>query len=376
MARLFQPLDLRGLTLKNRVVVSPMQTYSAPEGLATPWHQAHLARFALGGAGLVMAEATAVTPEGRSTALDLGLWEDAQARALEGVAEAVHACGAAFGVQLQHAGRKAATSAPWEGFRPVSDPAGADVLGPTDVPAAPGAHVPRALGPSDRIRIVEAYAAAARRADAAGVDLVEIHMAHGYLLHSFLSPLSNTRVDAYGGPIEGRMRLPLEVVAAVRAAWPPHKPLACRISSVDGIGVGWSLEDSQVLVTALIAAGVDLVDCSSGGMILPRSDMMVPRGPGFQMPFASRLKRTTGACVIAVGGITEAAEAEAALARGDADLVALGREMLANPNWALHAADVLLGAPGWDLWPKPFGWWLARRSRAASRSAQDGSNRS
>ena len=375
MARLFQPLELRGLTLKNRVVVSPMQTYSAPEGRAMPWHQAHLARFALGGAGLVMAEATAVTPEGRSTALDLGLWEDAQAHALESLAETVHACGAALGVQLQHAGRKAATAAPWEGFRPVADP-GADVLGPTDAPADAGRHVPRAMGPSDMVRIVEAYAAAARRADAAGVDLVEIHMAHGYLLHSFLSPLSNTRTDAFGGPIERRMRLPLEVAAAVRAAWPAHKPLACRISSVDGIGVGWSLEDSQVLVTALIAAGVDLVDCSSGGMILPRSDMMVPRGPGFQVPFASRLKRTTGACVIAVGGITQASEAEAVLGREDADLVALGREMLADPNWALHAAETLLGAPGWELWPKPFGWWLARRARSAGRTARDGADRS
>ena len=163
------------------------------------------------------------------------------------------------------------------------------------------------------------------------------------------------------------MRLPLDVAAAVRAAWPAHKPLACRISSVDGIGVGWSLEDSQVLVTALIAAGVDLVDCSSGGMILPRGDMMVPRGPGFQVPFASRLKRTTGACVIAVGGITQAAEAEAVLAREDADLVALGREMLADPNWALHAAATLVEDGGWAHWPKPFGWWLERRARAAHR---------
>ncbi|GLI20880.1 2,4-dienoyl-CoA reductase-like NADH-dependent reductase (Old Yellow Enzyme family) [Xanthobacter flavus] len=367
MARLFQPLGLRGLTLKNRVVVSPMQTYSAPEARATAWHQAHLARFALGGAGLVVAEATAVTPEGRSTDLDLGLWDGAQEHALRGLAEAVHACGAALGVQLQHAGRKAATSAPWEGFRPLAPEAGGAVLGPTDAPAAPGGHVPRAMAPSDMAPLVAAYAAAARRADTAGVDLIEIHMAHGYLLHSFLSPLSNTRADAYGGAIEGRMRFPLEVVEGVRAAWPAHKPLACRISSVDGIGIGWSLEDSQVLVKALIAAGVDLVDCSSGGMILPSGQMMVPRGPGFQVPFASQLRRATGACVIAVGGIADAAEAEAVLTREDADLVAIGRAMLADPNWALHAAATLVEDGGWAHWPKPFGWWLERRARAARR---------
>lgn len=367
MPALFEPLILRGLTLKNRVVVSPMQTYRAPDARLTTWHQVHLARFALGGAGLVMAEATAVTPEGRSTALDLGLWSDEQEGPLGMLAAAVKACGAALGVQLQHAGRKAATSPPWEGFRPVAPEAEDVVLGPTATPATLGGHVPCAMAPSDMARLVAAYTAATRRADAAGVDLIEIHMAHGYLLHSFLSPLSNTRTDAYGGAIEGRMRFPLEVVEAVRKAWPADKPLACRISSVDGVGVGWSLDDSQVLVEALLAAGVDVVDCSSGGMILPRAELMVPRGPGFQVPFASRLRRATGACVITVGAIADAAEAEAILARGDADLIAIGRQMLVDPNWTLSAAATLLGDDAWALWPKQFGWWLERRARAARR---------
>jgi 2,4-dienoyl-CoA reductase-like NADH-dependent reductase (Old Yellow Enzyme family) len=364
MARLLAPLSLRGLTLRNRVVVSPMQTYSAPDAVATPWHHAHLARFALGGAGLVMVEATAVTPEGRSTAVDLGLWNDAQGEALARLVETVHACGAPVGLQLQHAGRKAATAPPWQGFAPVALAPGDEVLGPSATPAADGGHVPRPMGEADMDRLRAAYVAAARRADAAGVDLVEIHMAHGYLLHSFLSPLANDRADRWGGDRDGRMRFPLAVVEAVRAAWPAGKPLACRISSVDGVGIGWSIEDSVALVGALLARGVDLVDCSSGGMVLSRRDLMVRRGPGFQVPFASRLRRETGAAVIAVGAITEPEQAEAVLAEEAADLVAVGREMLVDPNWTLKAAARLGVADPWSRWPKPFGWWLARRERA------------
>lgn len=360
---LFEPFALRDLRLANRVVVSPMQTYSAPDAVPTAWHRTHLARFAIGGAGLVMTEATAVSPEGRSTDADLGIWSDGQAEALSELAEAVHGCGAAIGIQLQHAGRKASTAAPWQGFAPVPIAPGMEVIGPSATPAAEGGHVPRQMTEADMERLVAAYRDAARRANDAGFDLVEIHMAHGYLLHSFLSPLSNLRTDSYGGSLENRVRFPLRVVAAVREAWPAEKPLACRISSVDGVDVGWSLDESRYLAARLRELGVDLVDCSSGGMILPRKEMLVPRGPGFQVGFAADLRATADIATMAVGGITEAAQADAIVRTGKADLVAIGRQMLVEPNWALHAANVLDDRP-FERWPVPFGWWLARRRRA------------
>lgn len=359
-APLFQPLDLRGLRLENRIVVSPMQTYSAPAAKATAWHCAHLARFALGGAGLVMIEATAVCPEGRSTATDLGLWSDCQEKSLKELVAAIRACGAKVGIQLQHAGRKASTSAPWEGFAPVPLHPESEVLAPTCEPATVGGHTPRAMNAPDMDRIASAYAEATRRADRAGVDLVEIHMAHGYLLHSFLSPLSNRRSDPFGGSLENRMRFPLRIATAVREAWPGDKPLGCRISSVDGIDIGWSLDDSLLLVERLRAIGVDLIDCSSGGMILPRKEMLVPRGPGFQVEFAARLRAEVNIATMAVGGITQAGQADAIIATRKADLVAVGRQMLCNPNWALDAARALLPERHWERWPLPFGWWLKR----------------
>ncbi len=364
MAILFEPLSLRGLTLANRVVVSPMQTYSAgPDGMPSAWHRGHLSRFALGGAGLVMVEATAVLPEGRSTVADLGFWQDEQEAAFAELAAAVHACGAPIGLQLQHAGRKAGTTAPWDGFQADTLQPGMTVVGPTD-DSVPGGHEPTPLTEADMDRLVEAYRAAACRANRAGFDLIEIHMAHGYLLHSFLSPLANQRQDRYGGSLANRMRFPLRVVEAVREVWPADKPLSCRISCVDGVGIGWGIADSQMLVLALLVLGVDLIDCSSGGMILPRREMLVPRGPGFQVTFARTLRESTGATVMAVGGITEAQQADAILTKGDADLVAIGREMMVDPNWALRAANTLEDKSGWARWPVPFGWWLARRDRS------------
>jgi|TARA_R100000687_G_C6435553_1_gene157961 2,4-dienoyl-CoA reductase-like NADH-dependent reductase (Old Yellow Enzyme family) len=215
----------------------------------------------------------------------------------------------------------------------------------------------------DMERLIGCYQDAALRADRAGFDLIEIHMAHGYLLHSFLSPLANYRVDEYGGTLENRMRFPLRVVEAVRKVWPNAKPLSCRLSCVDGVGIGWSIEDSTVLAQELLSIGVDVIDCSSGGMALPRKDMLVPRGPGFQVPFAKALKAQTGATVMAVGGITQAIQAEDILQRGEADLIAVGREMLVNPNWAVQAANTLDELQSWSHWPTPFGWWLARRAR-------------
>ncbi|MDF1750825.1 MAG: NADH:flavin oxidoreductase/NADH oxidase [Alphaproteobacteria bacterium] len=360
---LFDPLTLRALTLENRIVVSPMQTYSAAQdGAPTAWHRGHLARFALGGAGLVMVEATAVSPEGRSTGMDLGIWTDLQEAAFHQLVESVHACGAPVGLQIQHAGRKASTTAPWQGFKPVEPPTGQVVMGPTDI-GVPGGHVTVPIHEKDMERLISCYQGAALRADRAGFDLIEIHMAHGYLLHSFLSPLANNRTDQYGGVLENRMRFPLRVVEAVRQVWPDDKPISCRLSCVDGVGIGWSIEDSTRLAEALLAIGVDLIDCSSGGMALPRKDMLVPRGPGFQVPFAKALKSSTGATVMAVGGITEANQANAILQRGDADLVAIGREMLVHPNWAAMAANDLDNSHDWSRWPTQFGWWLARRAR-------------
>ena len=360
-SQLFRPFTLRGLTLRNRVVVSPMQMYSTPGSMPGPWHLAHLGRFALGGAGLVIGEATAVVPEGRSTSADLGLWSYAQEAAFARLAETVQACGAAFGLQLQHAGRKASTTPPWDGFAPAPITPGEPVMGPSALPASDGAHVPQAMTPADMDRLVAAYEAAAQRADRAGIDLVELHMAHGYLMHSFLSPLSNHRQDDYGGSLDNRMRFPLRVAAAVRKAWPDDKPLACRIWTVDGVGVGWSLEDSTVFARELSRIGVDLVDCSSGGMILPEKGMLVPRGPGFQVSFAEALRDRAGIATMAVGGITGAEQAEAIVANGQADLVALAREMLENPNWAVEAANTLEGGT-YQRWPVPFGWWLRRRA--------------
>jgi 2,4-dienoyl-CoA reductase-like NADH-dependent reductase (Old Yellow Enzyme family) len=360
---LFRPFELRGLKLNNRIVVSPMQTYSAPDAAATAWHRTHLARFALGGAGLVIIEATAVSPEGRSTCLDLGLWKDEQYEAFRVLADAIHCCGTAVGIQLQHAGRKASTSTPWQGFAPMPLEPGTEVIGPSAIPATNGSHTPRAMGKADMDRLIAVYVKAARLADRAGIDLVEIHMAHGYLLHSFLSPLSNHRTDNFGGSLENRARFPLRVLTAVREAWPADKPLACRISSVDGIDIGWSLDDSRFLAERLRMIGVDLVDCSSGGMALPRKEMLVPRRLGFQVPFAEAVRKT-GMPTMAVGAIIGAAQAESIVAEGKADLVALGREMLVDPNWPLRAARELEGDEAWTRWPHQFAWWLKRRQRS------------
>ena len=371
MSLLFEPAAIREVQLKNRIVVSPMQTYSAVDGRVGDWHLAHLARFALGGAGLVMVEATAVLPEGRSTHADAGLWCDDQIEGFRRIADVLHAQGCAIGIQLQHAGRKASSQRPWHGNGPLAD---ADArargelpwrtIGPSSQSFDRGWPTPRAAEIADITRITAAYRAAARRAAAAGFDIIEIHAAHGYLLHSFLSPLSNERSDAHGGNLEGRIRLLLEVVAAVRKEWPAERPLFVRISAVDGNGIGWTLNDSVALSRRLSTAGVDLIDCSTGGMKLPSRCQMIARRPGFQVPFASHIQRHAGIMTMAVGLIRNAEQAEDILRQGHADLVALGREMLWNPNWALHAAEKLGIADRWSKWPVQFGWWLERRQRS------------
>jgi 2,4-dienoyl-CoA reductase-like NADH-dependent reductase (Old Yellow Enzyme family) len=375
---LFSPLELRGVTLPNRVVVSPLCMYSAKDGVATDWQFAHLSTFARGGAGLVFAEATAVEPRGRITPRCLGIWTDAQAEALKSVTGFITAMGSVPGIQIAHAGRKASAKPPFMGGTPLDDDdatrgEGAwPTVGPSASPVSEGWPVPHALDVGEIAEIVDAFAAAAKRALTAGFKVLEIHAAHGYLIHSFLSPLVNTRNDAYGGDIQGRMRFALEVTEAVRAAWPADLPLFCRISAVDGPAAGWSIEDSVVLSRCLAAQGVDVVDCSAGGIAgapaFRASDSGAPlkggeRPPGFQVPYADRVRADAGVKTMAVGVIIDPDQAEAILADGRADLVALGREIMYNPFWPLHAAQALGADPRFELWPEQYSWAVRRRAQ-------------
>ena len=346
---LFSPLALRGITLKNRVVVSPMCQYSSSDGLANEWHLVHLGSRAVGGAALVMVEATAVTAEGRISPQDMGLWSDAHAKALEPIARFIQRQGSVPGIQLAHAGRKASTYAPWRGNGALKAADGAwATLAPSPVPFEEDWPAPQAMGEADLHAAVEAFTAAAQRARQAGFEFLELHSAHGYLLHQFLSPLSNRRTDAYGGSLENRMRFPLEVAKAVRQAWPENLPLAVRLSATDWVEGGWTPGESVAYAKALKGLGVDLVDCSSGGST---SRAKIPLGPGYQVPFAEKIRAEAGVKTLAVGMITEPAQADAIIREGKADLVALARAFLRDPYWALHAAHQL----GVDLsWPDPY----------------------
>ena len=339
MSALFQPLRLRETTLRNRIAVSPMCQYSAREGRPMDWHLVHLGSRAVGGAGLVIAEACAVLPEGRITPDDTGLWSDAHAEAWAPITRFIADQGAVPAVQLAHAGRKASTEAPWHGGGPAGEGArGWRPVGPSPLPFAEGYPVPRELSTDGITAVVGAFRDAARRAEQAGFEVVEIHMAHGYLLHQFLSPLTNRRTDEYGGSLENRMRLPLEVARAVREAFPVERPIFARISATDWVEGGWDLEQSVALARALRETGVDLVDCSSGGLV-PHAK--VPLAPGYQVPFAEAIRERAGVMTGAVGLITEPAQAEAIVAGGKADLVLLARQLLRDPYWPLHAAQAL-----------------------------------
>lgn len=368
-ALLFEPIRIRGLELKNRVVIAPMATYSAVEGMPSDWHFAHLAKFAIGGAGLIFCEATAVERRGRITHGCCGIWSDAHVPGWKRITDFIRQMGGASGMQIAHSGRKASSQRPWHGNGPLTPEDYARIgeemwepVGPSADAFAPGWQTPHELTREDLERLLDAYEAAARRTLAAGFDVLEIHGAHGYLLHSFLSPLGNKRTDEYGGSLEGRMRFPLRVVERVRAAWPEERPLFYRISAVDGVGVGWSIEDSIRFAAELKARGVDVVDCSTGGMRLPRDAQLVARTPGFQVEYASRVRREAGIMTMAVGLIRTARHAEQVLAEGHADLVAIAREALFNPNWPQHAALELGCDPDWRCWPEPYGWWLRRRA--------------
>ncbi|MBS0242894.1 MAG: NADH:flavin oxidoreductase/NADH oxidase [Proteobacteria bacterium] len=379
MPKLFTPLELRSVTLPNRVVLSPLCMYAAKDGLANAFHFSHLTAFARGRVGLVFSEATAVVPEGRISHGCCGLWNDAQVEAYRPIVAAIAEMGAVPAIQIAHAGRKASARPPWAGGLPLdaSDAAKGSppwqVSGPSSEPVNTGWPAPHAMTEAEIAAMVESFAAAARRSAKAGFKVLEIHAAHGYLIHSFLSPISNRRNDRYGGERAGRMRFCLEVVEAVRAAWPAELPLFVRISAVDGPPKGWDVEDSVALARELKGLGVDVVDCSAGGISGPpafrANDTGQPlksggeRAPGFQVPYAERVKRDAGIATMAVGVITTGPQAEAILQDGRADLIAIGRELMHDPFWPLHAAEVLGCDPDRKMWPQSYGWAIQRRAQ-------------
>ncbi len=377
MARphLFTPIALRGVTARNRIVLSPLCQYSASGGMAGDWHLVHLGKFAQGGAGIVFVEATAVEARGRISHGDVGIWSDAHVAPLARIAAFLAANGAVPAIQLAHAGRKASMQRPWQGSGALTpaDQAGGErawpVVAASAIPLDAGWLIPEALDRDGLATVRRAWHDATLRAAAAGFGIVEVHAAHGYLLHSFLSPLSNRRNDAYGGDLAGRMRFPLEVVATVRQAWPDDRPLFVRVSSVDAIDGGWTLEDTVAFARELKKLGVDVVDCSSGGLAgSATAGRGLPRGLGFQVPFAERVRADAGLATMAVGLILDAAQAERILADGRADLVAIGRELMNDPNWPLRAARELgLPAKGYGEWPQQYGWWLERREPVLER---------
>ena len=340
MPSLFEPLPLAGRSLENRIVVSPMCQYSAQDGVANGWHQAHLGQFALSGAGLVMTEATHVSAVGRITPGCLGLWSDTHEQALSGIIAFFRRFGGSpIGIQLAHAGRKGSACVPWEGGKPLRPGEAWTTLAPSAVAYDEDWPTPRALDQAGLAEVKAEFVAAATRAVRLGFDAAELHMAHGYLAHEFLSPLSNRREDGYGGDLTGRMRYPLELFEAVRAVWPRDRPLGVRISATDYVpGEGWSIEDSVTFARELEGLGCDFVDVSGGGLS-PRQE--IESVPGYQVPFAERIRRETNLATIAVGMITEPDQAEAIVAEGRADLVALARAFLRNPRWAWDAADAL-----------------------------------
>ncbi|OGA19236.1 MAG: NADH:flavin oxidoreductase [Betaproteobacteria bacterium RIFCSPLOWO2_02_FULL_66_14] len=362
---LFTPLALRGLTLRNRIVVAPMHQYSGVDGFATDWHVMNAGRYAAGGAALVILESTKVERRGCGTVGDLGLWDDEFVPQLARIAKLVQTCGAAAGIQLGHSGRKSRIQRPWEGGKPlvrsaaITDWEAWELVAPSSIPADPASPVPRALARNEIRAIAEAWGKAAARAQVAGFDTVEIHGAHGFLIHEFLNPSANQRSDEYGGSDANRMRFAIEVAECVRAAWPAEKPLFMRLSIDDG--AGWGPEQSVALAKILKTKGVDVIDCSGGG-ILAGAVPGAPPAYGYQVPYAEKIRREADIMSMAVGLIVHHEQAEAVLRHGQADLVALAREMLYNPSWAMDAAQKMGLDRDFLIVPPPYRYWLARRA--------------
>lgn len=340
MPHLFDPFTVKSVTLRNRIGISPMCQYSARDGLANDWHRVHLGARALGGAGLVIAEATGVLPEGRITPADTGIWNDAQAEAFAPITAFLKQHGSVAGIQIAHAGRKAGAAVPWEGGDHLADRKGGwTPVAPSAIAFGDGLNkIPHALTLEEIAATQDAFVAAAKRALAAGFEWLEIHGAHGYLIHEFLSPLSNHRTDQYGGSFDNRARFLLEITRRIRAIWPDHLPLTVRLSCTDWAEGGWEVEQTVELCKRLKAEGVDLIDCSTGGLV-PHAK--IPVGPGYQVPFAERIRREAQIATAAVGLITEPKQADAIIAQGQADLVLIARESLRDPNWPLRAARAL-----------------------------------
>jgi 2,4-dienoyl-CoA reductase (NADPH2) len=355
---LLTPYSVRGVTLRNRIAVSPMCQYCAVDGYPDDWHLVHLGSRAVGGAGLIITEATAVTPEGRISPGDTGLWDDDHIAPWKRIADFIERMGAVAGIQLAHAGRKGSCQPPWQGGASLKPSEGAwQTIAPSAEPFHESDPPPRAMTQADIEAVKQAFVAATRRAIAAGFEVIELHAAHGYLLHEFLSPLSNHRRDGYGGSLDNRLRLAIETASAMRAEMPDDMPLLVRISATDWVDGGWDLAQSVELARRLCPIGVDLMDISSGG-IVPKAT--IPVGKGYQVPFAAEIRKQTGMATGAVGLITEPHEADEIVTSGSADLVFIAREMLREPYWALKAQAALHQEP---TWPIPYGYAVRRRAR-------------
>ena len=365
---LFQRYTLRDLELRNRIVVSPMATYSAIDGFVTDWHVQHVGKLAAGGAGLVFVEQSSVNLQGRITHGCLGIWKDEHVPGLKKLTALIRELGAASAIQIAHSGRKGSSQRPWEGGGPLGEADIADrgegpweICAPSSIPFDVEWPAPTEMSLDTISQVIEDYRAAFIRAREAGFDVCELHCAHGYLMHSFLSPLGNQRTDEYGGDCAGRMKLPLRIAAIMREVWPDHLPCFVRVSSVDGVGVGWQLEDTIAYAKELKKLGIDMIDCSSGGFKLPAENNLVARTTGFQLPFSEAIRAEANLPTMGVGLIRTGEQAAIALQDGRADLIALGRELLWNPNWPMQIATQHDEANGWKLMPPQYGWWLRRR---------------
>jgi len=370
MSGLFDPIQLRGITLKNRIAVSPMSQYRANDGHANDWHLVHLGRFALGGAGLVFAEATAVEADGRRTHGDLGLWEDAQIEPLLPITKFIAAEGSVAGIQLGHAGRKGSERRPWHGETPVDsedekkrNEAPWDAIAPSAIPYADGWPMPIEMTEAKIEEVLQAFKSSARRSKEAGFKVMDIYAAHGFLVHQFLSPISNKREDKWGGDARGRRRFAIEVARAIRAEWPEEHPLIFRLSATDWLDGGLEVEDVIDIARALAAEGVDMIDCSTGGIGGRERPRRMKIERGFQVPFAERIRREAGIATMAVGFLWNAKACQAIIENGNADMIAMARELLDDPNWPLHAAAKLGADEGYAMWHSEFGWWLDKRDR-------------
>jgi 2,4-dienoyl-CoA reductase-like NADH-dependent reductase (Old Yellow Enzyme family) len=366
-SHLFQPITLRGLTARNRIVVSPMSQYAAVDAAPTDWHLVHLGKFAMGGAGIVFVEETAVEQRALKTYHCPGIYNDAQAKAWRRVTDFLRDQGALSAIQLGHAGRKVATKSPWEGFAPLTEDDAKtgeppwQGIAPSPIPFKSGAMIPLEMDRDDIKQVIASHVEAARRSVDAGFDICEVHGAHGYIIQQFLSPITNKRQDGYGGDLASRMRFALELIEAVRAAWPQDRPLFFRASCVDGKGGAWDIGDTVMLARELKDRGVDVIDCSSGGIEGPLTLAVVPRVPGYHVPFAEQIRREANIPTMAVGLITDPFQAEGYLTEGRCDLIALARELMWNPNWPVHAAHALRSGDPLALLPPSYAWWLRRR---------------